>query len=380
MPPKFSDMDFQLDYFRQIIFLINNNLDLGDDDVTTQAEIVEETQRIIKKIDTHQPNDITALTDFIHFQLGALTRTAKEIEDIVSKENLTDDLKKLLESMLSGIETIIWHIHTYFPDQFDYNTLLTKKTISDRVKQLDIKIEEYLLLFKKSNIDQELIEILLDALYLRLPDPSRFRHLAFSNQLFNYLNQNLKKHVQKETLINSLISWNFNHPRFFEYYINNISGKLRDSATISENFRVLIFLKKQISQVPIENIVSYNAFMPPINDALLQVIESELDFMKQLDFLNSELMNSGILDSKYKVSLSVKQLAYFIFLAVEVGIITERKAKRVHEYIISHVSTTETERISEKSFSNGYYVPSSVDIGVVSDKLAEMLAKAQNQF
>jgi peptidyl-tRNA hydrolase len=73
-------------------------------------------------------------------------------------------------------------------------------------------------------------------------------------------------------------------------------------------------------------------------------------------------------------------LAYLIFLAVEVGIVTERKAKRVHEYIISHVSTTETEKISEKSFSNGYYVPNSVDIGIVSDKLAQMLAKAQGQY
>ncbi|MDQ0640176.1 hypothetical protein QF042_003741 [Pedobacter sp. W3I1] len=374
-------MDFQLDYFRQIIYLINNNLSLDDDDLTTQTGIEEETQRIIKKIDTHQPNNISTFTDFIHFQLGALTRTAKEIENIVSfKGDLTDDLEKLLESMLNGIETIIWHIHTYFRDQFDYNTILTKKTVSDHLKQLDITIEEYVLLFKKSNIDQELIEILLDALYLRLADPPRFRHLAFSDQLLNYLHRNVKKHVPKETLINNLISWKFNHPRFFEYYLHNISGKLRDSVTISEHFRELIFLKKQICQVPIENTISYTPLLPQINLSLLQMLESELDFMKQLDFLNSELMNSGILDAKYKVSLSVKQLAYLIFLAVEVGIITERKAKRVHEYIISHVSTTETERISEKSFSNGYYVPSSVDIGIVSDKLAEMLAKAQSQF
>jgi len=374
-------MDFQLDYFRQIIYLINNNLDLDDDDLTMQTGIKEETQRIIKKIDTYQPHDISNFTDFIHFQLGTLTRTAKEIEDILAfKEDLTDDLKKLLELMLNGIETIIRHIHTYFSDQFDYNTLLTKKTISDHVKQLDITIKEYLSLFKKSNIDQELIEILLDALYLRLVDPPRFRHLAFNNHLLNYLHQHVKKHVPKEKLINNLISWEFNHPRFFEYYVQNINGKLKDSVTISEHFRELIFLKKQIFQIPSGNTISYTPLIPQINRSLLQVLESELDFMKQLDFLNSELMNSGILDAKYKVSLSVKQLAYLIFLAVEVGIITERKAKRVHEYIISHVSTTETEKISEKSFSNGYYVPSAVDIGVVSDKLAEMLAKAQSQF
>lgn len=373
-------MDFQLDYFRQIIYLINNNLDL-DDHLTTHTGIKEETQRIIKKINTYQPNDISTFTDFIHFQVGALTRTAREIEDILSfKEDLSDDSEKLLELMLNGIETIIWHVHTYFRDQFDYNTLLTKRTISDHLKQVEIIIEEHLSLFKKSNIDQELIEILSDALYLRLADPPRFRHLAFSDQLFNYLNQHVKKHLQKETLINNLISWKFNHPRFFEYYIHNISGKLRDSATISENYRLLIFLKKQISQIPIEHTNSYNPLLPQINHSLLQVLEAELSFMKQLDFLNSELMNSGMLDAKYKVSLSVKQLAYLIFLAVEVGIIIERKAKRVHEYIISHVSTAETEKISEKSFSNGYYVPSSVDIGVVSDKLAEMLAKAQNQF
>ena len=59
-------MDFQLDYFRQTIYLISNNLDLDDDGLTTQTGIKEETQGIIKKIDTYQPNDISTFTDYTH--------------------------------------------------------------------------------------------------------------------------------------------------------------------------------------------------------------------------------------------------------------------------------------------------------------------------
>lgn len=59
-------MDFLLDYFRQPIYLISNSLDLDDDGLTTQTGIEEETQRIIKKIDTHQPNYISTFTDYTH--------------------------------------------------------------------------------------------------------------------------------------------------------------------------------------------------------------------------------------------------------------------------------------------------------------------------
>jgi hypothetical protein len=374
-------MDFQLDYFRQIIHLINNNLSLDNDALTTQTEIGAEIHRIICRIDSHQPTDISTFSEFINLQLGSVIRISKEIEDIISfKEDLTDEMEKPLTSILDGLDTIIWHIYTYFNDQFDQKSFLTDKIISQHNKDIKNTIEHHVNLLKRSFIDEELTEILVDALYLRLDDSPRFLHLQFSDHLFNYLQANVKGEISKEKLLKTLISWEFNHPRFFEYYMQNITGKLMESSTISEHFRHLIFQKKLISQIPIENIIPYNAFLPAINDSLLKAIDAELDFMKQLDFLNSELMNSGILDSTYKVSLSVKQLAYLIYLVVEVGIITERKAKRVHEYIISHVSTIETERISEKSFGNGYYVPNSVDIGIISDKLAQMLAKAQSQY
>ncbi|WP_230145091.1 hypothetical protein [Pedobacter sp. Bi36] len=354
---------------------------MENDASTIQMEIEAEIHRIIRRIDSHQPTDISTFSEFINLQLGSIIRISKEIEDIISfKEDLTDEREKPLITILDGLDTIIWHIFTYFHDQFDQKSFLTNKIISNHNKDIKNTIEHHLNLLKRSDIDQELTEILVDALYLRLDGCPRFLHLDFSDHLFNYLQTNVKGEISKEKLLKMLISWKFNHPRFFEYYMQNIIGKLRESSTISEHFRDLIFQKKMISQIPVESIIPYNSFLPAINDSLITAIDAELDFMKQLDFLNSELLNSGILDSTYKVSLSVKQLAYLIYLVVEVGIITERKAKRVHEYIISHVSTIETEKISEKSFSNGYYVPNSVDIGIVSDKLAQMLAKAQSQY
>ena len=374
-------MIFQLDYFRQIIYQAHNGYGPEHDQGTVIVEINEEVQRITKKIDTYQPDDISGLTDYIHFQLDSLTRTALEIEDIlVADKKIDKALKIQFEAVLKGIDSIITHIRTYFTRQFDHNTLLTQKARTQFLKINDEKITDLNSILAKYRIDTVLNEILKDALYLRLHQNPRYRHLKFSEQLLNFLPQVASGPLPLKNILKTLISWKFNHPRFFDYYTGLITNKLGESPNISDHFRELIFQRKQILQMPIENVIAYSSHLPMISDSLLQVIDSELEFMKQLDFLNSELMNSGILDSTYKVSLSVKQLAYLIYLAVEVGIITERKAKRVHEYVVTHISTSETEKISEKSFSNGYYVPSPGDISKVSDKLAAMLALAQGQY
>jgi hypothetical protein len=374
-------MNFQLDYFRQIIYTIKDGLNPEKDQIAILSEIKEEIFRVTIKIDTYQADSICGLTAFVHLQLGSLSRMAKEIEDtLVDFQDLSPDSKKLLETILIGIEDIIRHILIYMPDHFDYNISLTQKTRVFHLEQHKARLNEILLLLKNSCIDQVLIEILTDTIMLSIAESPNFLHLRFSEGLMDYLHQHKNKQLSVENLTKMLITWKYNHPRFFDFYTGAITKKLGESSSVSDHFRELIFLKKQILQTPVEDSGSYCQHLPPISESILRWIDSELEFMKQLDFLNSELMNSGILDSTYKVSLSVKQLAYLIYLAVEVGIITERKAKRVHQYVISHVSTVETEKISEKSFSNGYYVPSPGDISKVSDKLANMLALSQNHY
>ena len=85
------------------------------------------------------------------------------------------------------------------------------------------------------------------------------------------------------------------------------------------------------------------------------------------------------LESNFKVTFTVRQLALFINLQVEAGIITIKSPKLLHQYITKHYSTTEKEVISEKSFKNAYYGYVDKDIQKVIEKIVVMLNIAQDK-
>jgi len=99
-----------------------------------------------------------------------------------------------------------------------------------------------------------------------------------------------------------------------------------------------------------------------------------------MDKIGALLHQHGLLDERYKVTLTVKQLAIFTHLQVEANIIIAETPKLLHEYIAKHYSTNETDRISAKSFKNAYYSASTGDLEKIIDKIVTMLAIAQEKL
>lgn len=99
-----------------------------------------------------------------------------------------------------------------------------------------------------------------------------------------------------------------------------------------------------------------------------------------MDRIGAHLNHQGLLDNRYKVTLTVKQLAIFIHLQVQAKIIITESPKLLHEYISKHYSTNETDRISAKSFKNAYYSASTEDLEKVIEKIVTMLAIAQEKL
>lgn len=70
----------------------------------------------------------------------------------------------------------------------------------------------------------------------------------------------------------------------------------------------------------------------------------------------------------------------FMHLQVEAGIISTHSPKTLHQYVTKHYSTVEKDHISEKRFKNAYYGNASIDVEKVIDKIATMLAIAQEKY
>ena len=372
-------MNYELDYFEQLLSMITQNIEIETEEIDMESEMTLELSRIRQRIDTFVPGQDTTLKAYIHYNLCCFERFKLRTSDLKG-HSVTQKSKEILDRLRLAMDELIDHVYFYFPNEFNPHTIATGAHFQNYQDQYVIKETEFLSWLEANHIDPQL-KLMVQRIFLSDPtQQSTFFEIAFRQTLLNQLQPLLDTADPGPHTAMLLISLKYNDHELYAYLLENLHQRQLKAISSAEQFRDLILFKKAIAQLMELQETEYFSQNPNIKTMLIQAIDTEISFLKEVDFLNSELVHSGILDSTYKVGISVRQLAFLIFLNVECGVITERKAKTVHQYIIAHVSTKEAEHISEKSFSNGYYVHHPEDIRKVSEFLAKMLAMAQKLY
>lgn len=327
----------------------------------------EATRSIIRR---HQYS-LTILQNKIH----------KKLEDLNAANESSAQLNAATLKEFSGeIVALGASIRKYFPTHFDTQHPAGLTELESDIALLNDKLDQ---IKSNSNIDTD------KDLFYMLREFLTPSNLAKSNttyfqldylhkimdQLLDLSEQNGGYHEQP--YINLLIANNFNCPIFFHYCCSAILSDRDGCSNITLSYHELLWNQKNIQQIHSSTSRPFNPSLPGIKQSLLDFIQAEISYMQNLNIIAGELNAQGTLQDKFKTSFSVKELAFFIHLQVECGIILEDRPKRVHEYVVGHYSTRETMKISEKSFKNAYYSNSRED--KVTAKLAEMLARAQQK-
>lgn len=202
--------------------------------------------------------------------------------------------------------------------------------------------------------------------------------LSYLSVLITSISRSVDKGMSEKDLLEVLISISFNEPMFLNYCSDRINP-VREHEKLTEAMVRLLETRKKIQQIIPNNQLCYLKTQPKTAEFLKEYLKQEISSLHKLSKMIKNFEQGSFLDSRFKVSLSVKQLALFIQLQVACGIILEEKPKFIHSYIISHYSTSTTESISEKSFKNGYYVHSPEDLKKIIYLLSKMIAKAKGQ-
>ncbi|MFD2285956.1 hypothetical protein GJU39_01320 [Pedobacter petrophilus] len=372
-------MTFELGYFWHYYSVIIDKNEEDFNDLDPIEDLQNEYNRIISNIDCYAPtNGKKSTKSFIRFQQNSVVRLIKLIElRLTSADKLRESEETILNRLLELSEKLIDHLIDFHATYFDFNQKISQ-TRARRIATIKLKDTQAMIaIFQNLGAEEELTNTLENIL---MESGGTFSKIRYEKKLAKYFNDNFKSIKDHRDVKNILLKVGFDHPDFMSYYYKEIRNSSLKERSITQQYRQIISTKKELEQLLPSGKKLFDKPSKKMKQQIIIFLDAELEFLKELDFITSELINAGILNANYKVSLSVKQLAFYVFLNVECGIITEQKAKKIHEYVIANVGTTEKDEISEKSFKNAYYVHAPEDIKKIIEKLGKMLATAQNYY
>ncbi|MFD2584210.1 hypothetical protein ACFSR6_17025 [Pedobacter vanadiisoli] len=383
-------MRYELISFREIILdALSAGTVLQWPNKQVRDDIREESERVLGAIQHNiiqiAPDKLKAYTR--QHQRG-LMQLMDELEAMANGDHFNTGKKNKNEEICSIVNLLngmVFDLQQYLPEYFDYDCsvpLTTRKQllaeITENSCQTLKKLEELLADDETISVFKHIFEHLNSGLC-----HFTFEQAAYLHDFFASLKMALNKFaspLQMPGIIILLTSLNFNHPSFYHSCCSHFNHELQRCENINEQYRLIHFFKKLIGQVFKTISMPYHRNLPNIDESLLRYIESEISYLKSIDTIAEDLSSGGILDSNFKVTFTVRQLAMFIHLQVEAGIITTQSPKALHQYVTNHYSTIEKDTISEKSFKNAYYGNASADIEKVINKIASMLAIAQEKY
>ncbi|MFC3560190.1 hypothetical protein [Pedobacter jamesrossensis] len=325
-------------------------------------------EKIKSYMNFHQQN-LTLLMDQVSREIFEASDAKEKNLTIVPLKNLLGNLENILEWM-----------QTSFPKIFNREDnvpisilLLEKKKIQN---QLELIVGEVL----NNYHSVELVNLITSVL-----NPEKiccFRELDYWQSAGQTVYEILVKNDKSDEfgLLKALLEIGINHKELYIHTCSYISQQVETHETLSERINTVCMYRKQIRQI---FTMAKNMQFPGSPSAIKGVkkfLKEELLSLRAMEFINHEIEEAGIMNANYKVSFSVKQLAFFVHLQMETGIIIWQRAKFAHQYIARHFSTVERDSISEKSARNAHYNHASEDIKRVILKLGEMLALAQDRY
>jgi len=380
-------MNYQLDYITSLYRKIISGLPLTKEkQKTTLVDLQEECTRILLSLQhslagkspenlqitfSQHQNDLLLIFQELHEKMEDLMDRSKQAELSFQAACL-----QIIQRLLSSMEV-------HFPKFWDKSLSVPPAMLTDFISSNENKISSLLLCSQRIGPDDKLYRVLYSLFYFEESPKgavcfSQLDYLGAVLEISGTETQNGKLSNWKD-LVNLLIECNLNSPLFYKACCEIILSRLDAAGSLKDQFELLSQEKKELMRLSPRFSSPLRADLPTIKDSLLQFVEAELCYLREIEGIASSISASGVIQDDFMVSFTVKQLAFFIHLQVECGIILETRPKQVRQHVTSHYSTAERENISEKSFKNAYYSHSQQDINKVSEKLSEMLARSQEK-
>jgi len=249
-----------------------------------------------------------------------------------------------------------------------------KKAIS---KEIRLLTDEW-----KSRIHKILLDIILiPAREFIEPDISQiptYRQLQYLGTLFKKL-KNLSltcPENAEKAVIDTLITLNFNHDNFIVYAVNKLEPPFSEEGSDGHllQYRLLLHSLKRLH--PVAGVALY-PLQPSCSGSIAECIQQEIYLLQKHGTESSitQVVNGNTEDGKLKLHscLTISQLAFFLHLLHETGILTFKPLEKFFTIVASNLPTQRASRYAPGSLQTGYYTHDLATKQVVKDHLFNLI-------
>ncbi|MFO8234725.1 MAG: hypothetical protein R6U04_04880 [Bacteroidales bacterium] len=313
-----------------------------------------------------------------------LYRPGSENIYTISVDSTILNLQKLIYQQ---IENLLSFMKSYFTKYFNHNDkipeqyrLVAQRELRENNRQLYYQL--------KSEKNCTLLDIAFYPIKKihESNESVSFRRLIYIEKLSKEINNSCLScpgNSNNCRLKTNLIYLNFNSYRFFCFLTQEITYEYTEKDTICGQIEKLCHHLKQINQVQVNSDFIYKPEQKPLNEQLLSWLMEEISYLEKKRELSSSMVrdNKALLNKDFKIitGQSVSQVAFFLKLLVDVGVITNRNQRELIQFVASNIKTKQTTHISPESLRTKYYHVDEGTVEVVKDTIIKLLNEANNK-
>lgn len=350
-------------------------------DFRVEVKIVSET--IKNALDLHvQQNDEKAVENYVQFHQRALIRLAGFLARYVDGRAGDDEtVRYVVECLYQEVQELLEFIRKRFPRYYAPDAWVPgnyRQMVSNAVRPRVTTLKQNLLGY---GVDPKLVQIALSK--LELLGRSDDGDLAYSEvaYLMEYVLQISKFHPDDDPtteLVQLLIYLNYNSFECYQYIIRQTMSAADEMDSENARAECLNLVKKELNQTAVKPHAILNPNKASLKDQLGSWLDEEIRFCElrtRTELTGSE--DGTQADSPYKTELTVAEIAYFLKVLIELGIIkATRRIARILQFIARYFATDNTDSISLQSLSNKYSKPE----GKTMESLKAILLRMVNRI
>jgi hypothetical protein len=333
-----------------------------------------------KQIKLYIQNHQLSLERLAQSLLNQLEETEQLQLYTISKEFTLADIYKTIYIQLERVQQ---HIETHFTKYLDINGTVSHRSRILSSIDINSKLTFIYSHLMEGGIDSKLFKIIDKPLQklARITGKENFTYkdLIYYKLLLQEIYGSIihdTSRLSNELLMEVLYKLNYNSIDFFHYITAGIEKIVGSKETYEEKKQLLYHYRKIYRQWPVKTNVIFQSSLMPLKIQVLTWLKEEIYYLNKINgSKNPEIIKEEPSRELNKIStrLSVAQLAYFVRVMYEIGLISVKSQWDIFRFLQENFSSKKTELISTQSLNNKYYNVEDSTKRAIKDVLIKML-------